>query len=674
MPFLLTTSSRSFIVPCAALLLMLVSTYSAWAQQRNPEDLRHDQRHKVTEKLRKMGSQYHALDHLKELVEEHPGNEHYLLSLGETYLEIRDYIQAEQAFRDLKGLGGEQKDVATYYLAISLKHQEKYEQASQTFHAFLETDYRDKRGEHKRREAAEHRKACENAILRKKEGLDCRIDHLGDNINAGYSDFSPRIYKDSLFIFASLQEDTVLYHGYEEKHFHQVKLYKSRRLNDLEFEEPQEIEELNYDYEHAANGTYSLDGKEFFFTRCYQDKHHKMICHIYRALVLPDGSFGKAKKMKGKVNRRHSSSTMPHIAPLYTRRDTVPILYFASNRKRREAKFSLGVLFNKRKRERYLAARKEDEDFDIYYTNWSNRYNKWRRVRKVGRKVNGRGSNEISPHYDPDLGRLYFSSDSPEGMGGYDVYFAEGERGRFRDKENVGYPVNTGADDTYFTLEHGKWSGYFVSNRPGGMSVYAETCCDDIYSVKFKKPALLAFQFHKDNLSDVHVTIKDRNTAGRVKPGHPVATRLDWSEEVEDTLIFSLRYDRDYTVLVANEQNQLIDSIAFTQADIPNLEAQFGGENSMRTENYYDEPLKQVIVEIAVTDSAKLVPLAARMEDEQLEDFKVHGEEAKKKPGQSGVADEQLEDFKVHGEEAKKKPGQSTWKTWHVRRKERANR
>ena len=43
----------------------------------------------------------------------------------------------------------------------------------------------------------------------------------------------------------------------------------------------------------------------------------------------------------------------------------------------------------------------------------------------------------------------------------------------------MGYPLNTGFDDLYYTVSAKGEDGFFVSNRPD--TVKLETCCDDIF-------------------------------------------------------------------------------------------------------------------------------------------------------------------------------------------------
>jgi len=97
----------------------------------------------------------------------------------------------------------------------------------------------------------------------------------------------------------------------------------------------------------------------------------------------------------------------------------------------------------------------------------------------LGPDINTPG-NEVFPFLAPD-GRLYFASDGLQGLGGFDIFFVLPAGSDFSYPFNMGYPVNTAADDFSFYLNGDKRTGYLTSNRPGGKGE------DDIYAFRIKK-------------------------------------------------------------------------------------------------------------------------------------------------------------------------------------------
>lgn len=104
---------------------------------------------------------------------------------------------------------------------------------------------------------------------------------------------------------------------------------------------------------------------------------------------------------------------------------------------------------------------------------------KWTKPINLGPHVNS-PYNEMYPFYHPD-GTLYFSSNRPEGRGGYDIYSAtENEDGDYEFVSNVGAPINSALDDISIYWNKEKTIGYFSSNREGGKGE------EDIYMIKSK--------------------------------------------------------------------------------------------------------------------------------------------------------------------------------------------
>jgi tetratricopeptide (TPR) repeat protein len=98
----------------------------------------------------------------------------------------------------------------------------------------------------------------------------------------------------------------------------------------------------------------------------------------------------------------------------------------------------------------------------------------------LGPLINTPG-NELFPFIAND-GRLYFSSDGHQGLGGLDLYFALPLEDNFSYPFNMGYPINTASDDFSMTLLSDMRTGYLSSNRSGGMGG------DDIYAFRIIKP------------------------------------------------------------------------------------------------------------------------------------------------------------------------------------------
>lgn len=110
--------------------------------------------------------------------------------------------------------------------------------------------------------------------------------------------------------------------------------------------------------------------------------------------------------------------------------------------------------------------------FDIYKT--TRQDNSWSTPENLGEKINT-PEDEAFPFVNQS-GFLYFSSDGLPGFGGYDLFKVE--LGSDAEPQNLGYPVNSSADDFALILNERGDRGHFASNRKhGGLD-------DDIYVVE----------------------------------------------------------------------------------------------------------------------------------------------------------------------------------------------
>lgn len=100
----------------------------------------------------------------------------------------------------------------------------------------------------------------------------------------------------------------------------------------------------------------------------------------------------------------------------------------------------------------------------------------WSSPVNLGPEINSK-ANEDAPFIHPDQKTLFFTSDGHHTMGGRDIFVSRFINNKWKAPENMGYPVNTTANDNYFTLIADGTRAYFSSDRKGGMGA------QDIYYV-----------------------------------------------------------------------------------------------------------------------------------------------------------------------------------------------
>jgi hypothetical protein len=108
---------------------------------------------------------------------------------------------------------------------------------------------------------------------------------------------------------------------------------------------------------------------------------------------------------------------------------------------------------------------------------WVSRFEegRWQAPRNAGAEINTKG-NETAPYLHMDNRTLYFASDGLAGMGGSDLHYSKRVNDTTWSKpRNMGYPINTPADEQSINLTEDGRRAYFASDRnktPGDYDLY----------------------------------------------------------------------------------------------------------------------------------------------------------------------------------------------------------
>ncbi|MFY8033132.1 MAG: OmpA family protein [Flexibacteraceae bacterium] len=449
-----------YILRTLTLVILLGISFSAFAQKRNYDAYSQSKRRKLAEATLKAGSPYSAIDHLKALTLKDPQNAELAFDLGNAYLIARDYGKAADCFRNAANFDKKNKVPANFKLGQALKYQGKYTEAKQAFIDFTKQNFPAKGKVNYKTAVVEELQGIEQAMaLMQLPPIEGKIVNEAE-VNIPYSDFAPNYAADSSLIFASLRQDSVIYLEEEEVNTYFVKLFSATK-GEAGFQNPQKMGDYDFGAEHSANGAYNAEKTRFYFNRCETNSQGKTNCELY--VVSSEGDkAGKPELIKA-AGSGNFTTTQPTVGQIIVKGKPVEVVYFSSNRPR-----GLG-------------------GFDIWYLTYDSETKKYGKVTNAGKNINTK-YDEITPYYHQPTKRLYYASNTVMGLGGYDYFFAEGEENKFSLGANVGYPLNSSADDQYLVIGANDKKGFLVSNRPGGKALLSPTCCDDIYNFELTKP------------------------------------------------------------------------------------------------------------------------------------------------------------------------------------------
>ena len=292
-----------------------------------------------------------------------------------------------------------------------------------------------------------------NCLWAKKAVLDTSdfiVEALPAPVNSPNTEFAPVIHNNKLY-FTSLQADSI---NFSEEIFtseYSIQIYSAAQEDSI-FNNVGLVNDLVEKGFNTANGSFSPDGKRFYFSRCNTSYE----CKIFVGRV--DGDKIKDIDSLGDIiNEPGYIATMPHCAQV----GEYEVLFYASN-----VKHNYGGL-------------------DLWYSVIKDG-NKYTLPKSLGPDINTL-DDEITPFYDTVENKLYFSSSWYPGFGGQDVFWAKNVNFQFKDPQNAGIPINSTKNDTYLIKDYKDETFYFSSNREGVQFAKNPTCCNDIFTAKLPK-------------------------------------------------------------------------------------------------------------------------------------------------------------------------------------------
>lgn len=463
-------------------------------------------------KLFNKGSLYNGLTYYEEAVTKNPKKTDLYLPIAEGNFALRDYKSANKYYKMLVNIDSAKgKDYySLYQYALTDKYLGNYEQAKTSFEKFLDVTKGIPELADIRKKASTEKEGCDLGIeLRDSKKLkDYLVEHLDNNVNQAFTDYSPYLADPNTLYFGSWVSDDVILEGRTEKYATFSRIYSSKRNGD-KWNKANEVQgAVDTVHFHTGNAVITPDGQTMYYTQCYQDDKQRMRCSIYKSKWESSG-WNEGESLS--INEKGATTTHPALGK---DENGSQVLFFASDRN-------------------------EANGMDLYAAKM-NADGSLQAPKALSAVINTTGD-EMTPFYDFTSNSLFFSSNGLVNIGGMDIYKSTAKNGGWSTPEHLGLPVNSSVDDMYYNWNDAAKLGFFVSNRPGGFGLKSETCCDDIYQFRMNvvylavRGTLLDADSGKA-ITDQIITLFDAETGATLKTYN----------STDGTFFFDLKPDKKY--------------------------------------------------------------------------------------------------------------------------------
>ena len=467
---------KNTIMRTALLFLLALTTFSYTSAQviePNPSDS-WKKRLKAGDKLASEGDFSSATAHYISVLLEKPKKSDIAYKAGETAFKARRYQDVVMA---LEGIKEEAKKFpkARFYYAMGLKGIGNYADAAQEFDAFSDA-YRGADYQNMSDWATREMQGC--ALGQEQvESDNIRLSYVSKMVNSPRKEFAPIPFGADILYFSSDNKIA-------------TKIYRTEK-EDRTWKEPQEPAIFGaMEREHFCGGSFTPNKMRFYFSQCeIIDGEYR--CEIY-VMQRGPGSWSKPNKLPNYIN----SEGYTAMDPFVTVENGKEILYFTSDR---EGSYGGKDIWYATKN-----YNTDDLNFDIPVN--------------LGESVNT-AQDEMSPFYVNSTRTLYFSSNGQANIGGFDIFKVKGALENWTQSENLGLPLNSSADDTYFILKEDLNSGFIASNRAFS-GEKTSTDNDDLFMFTIKEDeVVLEGKIHEEGntaqlVENVMVSIFEVTTDG----------------------------------------------------------------------------------------------------------------------------------------------------------------
>ncbi|MEO5642867.1 MAG: hypothetical protein ABIQ40_08790 [Bacteroidia bacterium] len=429
----------------ALVLLVVLCCFSAGLNAQGKDKKKNKQEEKWLENAEYFFSEKNylrALPYYKSLSEAHEDNPYFHLQLGICYIHKND--QKELSIVQLEKAKSQDPEIERidFYLGQAYHLNYFFDKAIEEFKIALVAE---KLSEKEKLEINHYIDYCVNGKLLCKDTAAVEIKNIGDPVNTANAEYVPVITIDeSTLIFTYRGEKSTgglldLKFNPDSTGDYYEDIMVSERVGE-HWQNPEPISNNINTKGHDATVALSNDGQILFiFKSTTQDGGDIFFS------TLNGNTWSTPERLGPNIN------TPKYWEGSCSLSSDGQILYFASDRP--------GGFGG---RDIYISHKQSD--------------GQWGPAENMGPGINT-VYNDDSPFIHPDGIKLFFSSEGHTSMGGYDLFYTTFKNGKWKVSVNLGYPINTPANERFYTLTADGGTGYYSSDQKGGFGQ------QDIYTV-----------------------------------------------------------------------------------------------------------------------------------------------------------------------------------------------
>ncbi|MCS6789830.1 MAG: OmpA family protein [Bacteroidia bacterium] len=375
-----------------------------------------------------------ALQLLEEVLRIEPEYEEALVFKAKLHLRRQDYgalLETGGQLERTKSISPTGKALGLYFQGKAYMAMERYDSAYAVWQRFLLNGYSHVPRAIQEEGALLYGQSKHAAALVKKP-VPFFPQNMGPAVNSAYDDYLPSLTADGQKLYftsrrpSGARPPNPLRGGYDED------LYWSERMEGGEWSPARPVGPPINSPQNEGAAFFSSDGQWAFITLCDRPDG-KGSCDIYFSELK--GLEWAPPKNLTEIN---TSAWESHPCLTHDRRR----LYFASSRPG-----GIGGV-------------------DIWYSDWKD--GRWQPPVNLGRPINTPGD-EYSPMIAADGRTLYFASNYHPGMGGQDLFLSFLSDTGWTTPRNLGYPLNTPADEQTLCLDARGEIGFIALERKEGL-------------------------------------------------------------------------------------------------------------------------------------------------------------------------------------------------------------